>query len=65
VTILADGTVPLCSQDYEPRVILGDVNNQSLSSIWLGPAMNQLRRAHQDAIYTDYPLCVKCKEWHR
>lgn len=65
MSILADGTIPLCSQDYEPRTILGDLTRQSVGEIWRGDRMTQLRRAHENGDFNHYPLCQQCKEWHR
>jgi radical SAM protein with 4Fe4S-binding SPASM domain len=43
-TILADGTVVPCCNDYAAKLQLGDLKTQSLREIWNGPQMTQLRR---------------------
>jgi radical SAM protein with 4Fe4S-binding SPASM domain len=43
-TILADGTVVPCCNDYDGKLVLGDLKSQSLREIWNGEAMRNLRR---------------------
>jgi MoaA/NifB/PqqE/SkfB family radical SAM enzyme len=41
-----DGRVVLCAVDYDGRVIAGDVNHQSLQSVWQG-YLRRMRDMHQ------------------
>jgi len=58
ITILWDGRVCLCCMDYDGQVILGDLNQQSLSDIWTSSAW--LRDKHARLEFTDLPLCGPC-----
>ncbi len=64
-TVLADGRVVGCDQDFQGRYVLGDLNRQSLTEIWQGPQMTALREAHRAGEYSIHPMCEKCDEWHR
>jgi len=44
LTVLWDGRVLLCCQDWGPRDIVGDLTKQSLAEVWNGDAMNYYRR---------------------
>ena len=43
-TVLADGTVTPCCNDYAGKMPLGDLKTQSLREVWNGPEMMRLRR---------------------
>jgi len=43
-TVLADGTVVPCCNDYSAKIPLGDLKTQSLGEIWNGEEMRKLRR---------------------
>ncbi len=64
-TILADGTVVGCDQDFKGLYAAGRIGEQSLAEIWNGPAMQTLRGGHLRGDYTCHPLCAQCDEWHR
>jgi radical SAM protein with 4Fe4S-binding SPASM domain len=61
VSVLADGRVVPCCRDINGDMILGDLNRQSLSEIWNGPAIRSLRRALA-AGDRGNPLCRACCE---
>jgi hypothetical protein len=42
---------------------LGNINQQSLSEIWHGPAMAAFRRAHTTMTFEEHPVCQKCDLW--
>lgn len=63
--ILADGTAVTCDQDFAARQPVGDVEAESIESIWTGPTLTAMRRAHADLALSDLPLCPTCHEWHR
>ena len=65
MSILADGTVTMCGQDYDRRCVVGNVFEQSVGAIWRGEKMEQLRRAHIERQFDVNELCEPCKEWHR
>ncbi|MCF7958588.1 MAG: SPASM domain-containing protein [Phycisphaerae bacterium] len=65
LTILADGSIPLCSQDYAGQLTFDTVKNSAIRSIWLSETMENLRNAHNQNTFTTNQLCQNCKEWHR
>ncbi len=44
VTVLADGSVVPCTQDINGAWTMGNVREQSLAEIWLGPKFQEFRR---------------------
>jgi spiro-SPASM protein len=65
MTILADGSATVCSQDFMGRCAIGNVNDKSVSQLWRSEKMEQLRRAHRGGRFDVNELCGRCKEWHR
>lgn len=64
LTILADGTVTACDQDYAALRPVGNLQDQSIQEIWDGATLTTLRRAHQQQTLDADPLCAKCDAWH-
>lgn len=59
-TIFWDGSVVPCPQDFNGEMILGNMQSQSLSEIWEGEKIQDLRRRmHQKSLQDDLP-CAKC-----
>ena len=65
MTILADGTVPVCGQDFRGRSVVGNALEQSVGEIWQSDGFERLRRAHGNGEFGVNELCAKCREWHR
>ncbi len=64
-TLLSDGRVIGCDQDFRGLYPVGTLPRQSLAECWQGPAMTALRRAHRAGQYDIHPMCGRCEEWHR
>lgn len=61
MTITWDGKVVPCCYDFNARMVLGDLNNQSLEEIWNGPEYLAMRRAQlrgRDVC----ALCENCRD---
>ena len=58
--INADGSVSACCPDWEQKLIVGDVQEESLKNIWHSSRMNTLRRQHLEGKRCDNPVCVNC-----
>ena len=65
MTILADGGVPICQQDFAGRGVVGNVAEQSVEEIWQSEPMERVRRGHKEGDFGVNGLCGTCKEWHR
>lgn len=63
MTVLSDGRVALCDQDWLGRGSVGDATTTPLSEIWR--VTRSLRQAHQDGQWDQLDLCKVCHEWHR
>jgi spiro-SPASM protein len=63
MTILADGRVALCDQDWLGEAALGDARRDRLFDAW--QQARPVYQAHQEARYDELPLCSACGEWHR
>lgn len=63
--VLADGRVTFCDQDFRGAHAAGSLHETSLSDVWTGPAMEALRRAHENGDFGAMALCPACDEWHR
>jgi len=58
-----DGTVVLCSVDFDARYVAGKVNDQSMKSIWMG-SLKKIREKHLTGDYGSLPgFCRNCRDW--
>jgi radical SAM protein with 4Fe4S-binding SPASM domain len=64
LTVLCDGQVVSCEQDFLARQALGRIGENSIESIWTD-GMAALRRDHADGQWQRQALCRACKDWHR
>lgn len=56
--ILWDGRVVACCPDYDAKLVIGDMNKDSLKDIW---ANNQwMRDKHAEGKWDDIPVCKNC-----
>ncbi|NLV73450.1 MAG: radical SAM protein [Chloroflexi bacterium] len=62
VVILWDGRVIPCCNDYDGKLVLGDLNSQTLQEIWDSPAARKLREQLTKHDYSDNPTCGTCLE---
>lgn len=60
MTILWDGTVLPCPQDYFAEIPLGSLLNSSLMEVWNGEAMVSLRRSFITRNYDHISPCKSC-----
>ncbi len=61
LNIYWDGTVPSCCLDYEAAQPLGGAAGQSLSEIWHGPLLREIREKHNAGRRDHLPLCRRCR----
>ncbi|MBN2533770.1 MAG: spiro-SPASM protein [Spirochaetales bacterium] len=60
MTILIDGSVPLCKEDISSSIILGNIFHDSLPDIW-----EKGQTYYLDHITGNYPgMCRKCDEYY-
>lgn len=63
LTILSDGSVALCDQDWQGNGSPGNVRQKSLRELW--QSLVASRALHKQGRWGEQPLCSKCDEWHR
>ena len=59
MTVMADGSVVPCTQDYDCEMAQGNINDQTLEEIWNGENYNNLRHWH---VTGNFPAGHKCSE---
>mgnify|MGYP001586847982 CR=1 FL=1 len=61
IAIEHDGTVVLCSLDYDHRAKFGNIMQQPIEEIWNGPMLTYYRECHKDPNkLKDTVLCKDC-----
>jgi hypothetical protein len=63
MTVLADGTVALCDQDWRGEAALGQVQGSTMHAAW--QRVTPLTQLHQAGRWDEIGLCQHCTEWHR
>jgi len=58
--VTTKGKVPLCPQDYDGKITLGDLNCQSIAEVWQGEGWEEIRRLHRQGRRNQIPLCRGC-----
>ena len=61
MVVLWDGKVVPCCTDYEGELQIGDVQNETVDSIWNGLGMRRLRKRHMDKDFSQ--TCKNCNEY--
>lgn len=59
LTVMSNGNVVPCTQDYDAKMIFGNIREQSLEEIWNSKKYQQFRQWH---ISGDFPKGNKCNE---
>jgi len=59
MSIMADGSVVPCTQDYDCEMVMGNVREQSLKKIWNGEKYRRFRERH---ITGEFPKNFKCTQ---
>jgi radical SAM protein with 4Fe4S-binding SPASM domain len=55
-----NGKVGPCPQDFFARMMVGDINKNSIREIWNGPEMQELRKKIKDRRYQFLDPCRQC-----
>ena len=62
VVVAVDGKVLPCCFDYDAKLVLGDLNKQTLLEIWNSDVVKKVREAQGRGDFNN-PLCKDCTEW--
>jgi radical SAM protein with 4Fe4S-binding SPASM domain len=60
VVIKADGTVSACCPDWDQKLLVGDLNTQTLHEIWNSAELQKLRRLHLQGRRRENAVCRAC-----
>lgn len=60
LSVLVDGTVILCCNDWEHRLRFGNLHHSSISEVWNSPAFLEYRQASIDGEIRKFPICKGC-----
>ena len=63
MVILQDGKVALCCLDYDGKVIVGDMKNESILNIWNGKILNNLRQKQIKLKFDEISTCRACNQY--
>ena len=61
LVVLWDGRVVPCCYDYDAKVVLGDLNKQTLKEVWNSKEMQNFRKLNLNKFPKNH-LCEKCHE---
>lgn len=62
--ILSDGRVIFCCQDWSHSLVVGNVNNNTISEVWNSDIYNNARNSLYDKEKDSPMICKKCKLGH-
>ena len=62
--ILSDGRVIFCCQDWSHSLVVGDINNNTISEVWNSKVYNNARNSLYDKEKDSPMICKKCKLGH-
>lgn len=63
MTLLSDGSVVLCCNDWNGEYVVGNVNNNSLDEIWHSMKLAHVRKMHKNGTGDKIDLCRSCNYW--
>lgn len=64
IAILWNGDVVMCLQDFDGKMVLGNLQEDLLSDVWQNQRLKDIWQAHRVNNYDNLPLCSRCKEWY-
>ena len=63
MSIADDGRVVMCAVDVDARFVAGDINKETIKSVWNG-RLKEIRGMHQREEFYKLPFpCKDCKDW--
>ena len=61
IHITTSGMVPLCPQDFDAKMRLGDINQHSIADTWRNDKWMNARRLHQSGQRNEISFCRGCR----
>lgn len=63
LVVLRDGNVALCCNDYDGKIIMGNVLEQGIMGVWNGERFRYYRKMHIADKRDKLPLCNQCSKY--
>jgi len=60
LNVFWDGQVPQCNGDIFGEIILGNMQDNSITELWHCERLQEVRRVHQEWKLEDEPMCLHC-----
>ena len=60
MVINSNGSVSACCPDWQEKLIIGNVNNQSLKEIWNSNILKELQIMHLEGNRKNNDICANC-----
>lgn len=60
MAVNADGTISACCPDWDQKLVVGDLNKESLRDIWNSSALLKLQLQHLQGNRRENPVCRGC-----
>ena len=60
LTVCADGKVTVCCADWEVKMVMGSMPEESLLTIWNNQSFNEFRRMMLNGQRREHPICGGC-----
>jgi len=57
-----DGTVSICCRDYDKKMVVGDLQNETIMEIWNGPLVALWQKKITSKDYS-HPVCRDCYKY--
>jgi len=64
VHVLENGDVPMCSNDWHNRDVMGNVRTQTIREIYNSPRMNHVRELMREGRFEEIDACRECSFYH-
>ena len=64
MAIQASGDVSICCLDAYSSTIVGNIHDSSVSDIWNGPRIQEVREMHERNDYSKLEICQNCQRWN-
>lgn len=58
--ILWNGLVVPCCYDFDGKMVLGNLNKESVAGVWNGEKYKNFRELHENREYEKLPICLNC-----
>ncbi|MHB1463808.1 MAG: radical SAM/SPASM domain-containing protein [Thermoleophilia bacterium] len=58
-----DGKVSFCNVDFDQMGVIGDLNRQTIESVWKGEEFRRYRALHKQGRWGEIELCRNCNYW--